>query len=382
MRPAGPACAAVGERRGRTPPSAGHRDRAGGHVHDRDRGAGAARQGRGPRQRRRADARDHRVDRLRPGPADPRARGAHPGSAVASGALRSKDPRRRLLVGSRGRGRARVRLRAVRRADPRRRHVGQRLERRDRPGRCRRTVLRGRAQRRAAAVRAGRPRGDRTGAALGARPRGRADARRRADRDRRADGGQPRRPLRGVARQEPEPAGVPARSHQVAGDLELRAEPARVTATRVASSRRVSAKPRPGRCPRLRASRSPASRRRRCPTSARRRTSPTPSSGSTHPVAPRCRWRRCAATSCSSTSGPTRASTASARCRSSRACTRPTTRTGSRSSAWRPPSSRSSRTPPTSSRRSIQTASPTRSCRTTSTAPGARTRTSTGRRST
>ena len=33
--------------------------------------------------------------------ADPRARRAHPGAALAPGALRSADPRRRLLVGSR-----------------------------------------------------------------------------------------------------------------------------------------------------------------------------------------------------------------------------------------------------------------------------------------
>ena len=49
--------------------------------------------------------------------------------------------------------------------------------------------------------------------------------------------------------------------------------------------------------------------------SARRRNSPTPSSGSTPPAAQPLHARAsCAARSCSSTSGPTRASTASARC--------------------------------------------------------------------
>ena len=69
--------------------------------------------------------------------------------------------RRRVLVGARRRRRARVRLRAVRRPDPRRRHLGQRLERRVGPGRRGRDLLRARAERRAAALRVRRPRGDR-----------------------------------------------------------------------------------------------------------------------------------------------------------------------------------------------------------------------------
>ena len=71
------------------------------HVHDRDRRAGAAGQGRRPRERGRADAGGDRADRVRPRAADPGARGARPGAAVATGALRPQDARRRLLVRAR-----------------------------------------------------------------------------------------------------------------------------------------------------------------------------------------------------------------------------------------------------------------------------------------
>ena len=75
------------------------------------------------------------------------------------------------------------------------------------------------------------------------------DARRRAARDRRPDGVQPRRPLRGGARQEPEPAGVPGRPDALARELERRPEPARVAAPARRGSPRASARPRPSRCP-------------------------------------------------------------------------------------------------------------------------------------
>ena len=102
----------------------------------------------------------------------------------------------------------------------------------------------------------------------------------------------------------------------------------------------------------------------------------TPGGAPAQPVA------SCGARSSWSTSGPTRASTASARCPTSRPGTASTTATGSPSSACTRRSSRSRRTPRTSSGRSATSASPTRSPRTTTTRPGAPTTTSTGRRTT
>ena len=80
------------------------------------------------------------------------------------------------------------------------------------------------------------------------------------------------------------------------------------------------------------------------PRPRRRRSSPA-ATGSTRS---RSRSRACAARSCCSTSGPTRASTACARCPTSRPGRRPTTATGSRSSASTAPSSPSSTSPRTS----------------------------------
>ena len=195
---------------------------------------------------------------------------------------------------------------------------------------------------------------------------------------------QPRRPLRGGAGQGHEPAGVPRRPDPLAGELQRRAEPAGLAAAGVPVRRaaeRGVADP---------DATAAAGRRRhprgQDPGAAEARPGPGvhrqpalvqhPRQPAADPPGPQ------AATSCSWTSGPTRASTASARCRSSRACTPTTTATGWRSSASRRRSSRSSRRPPTSSRRSTPTACATRSSRTTGTGPGTRTRTSTGRPST
>ena len=109
----------------------------------------------GPRERRRADAGDRRPDRVR-------RRAADPGACRARRRRRCRgwpgsDPKTRgdgfwsgLGVG----GGARVRVRAVRRADPGRGDVGQRLERRHRAGGRGRDRLRGRPVRGAAALRA------------------------------------------------------------------------------------------------------------------------------------------------------------------------------------------------------------------------------------
>ena len=146
-----------------------------------------------------------------------------------------------------------------------------------------------------------------------------------------------------------QPARVPRRPDALAGELERRAEPARVAA----------AAPRGSPLARAQAAVTPVAPRAGVAISGRQTPSlpdlgPAPEFTGTqqlvqHPGrAPADARRRCAATSCWSTSGPTRASTASARCRSSRACTPPTTATASRSSASRRPSSPSSRRPATS----------------------------------
>ena len=206
------------------------------------------------------------------------------GAALAPGPLRAQDARNRLLVGHPGRRRARVRVRALRGADPGRGHVGQRLERRHRAGRRGRARLRGRTELGDAALRPRRPRRTRPCPPPHARPRGRAHARRRAAADRRADGVQRRRPLRGGPRQGHEPAVVPDRPDALARDLQRGLQPARVAAAAVALRRA----PAPGGVgdagrQRGRRSRSPGSRRRRCPSSAWRRTSPTLRTGSTRP---------------------------------------------------------------------------------------------------
>ena len=68
--------------------------------------------------------------------AGPGPRRADRGAAVAARPLRPQDPRHRLLVRPRRRRRARLRVRAVRRPDPRRGHLGQRLERSRMPASC------------------------------------------------------------------------------------------------------------------------------------------------------------------------------------------------------------------------------------------------------
>ena len=125
-----------------------------------------------------------------------------------------------------------------------------------------------------------------------------------------ADGVQPRRPLRGRLGKDTSLPAFLTDPTQRLETLERRPERARVAAAGVA----VRRAPEGRRAPNA----GVASRCRRCRTSARRRTSPTPRTGSTRRATGRCRSPACAVTSCWSTSGPTRASTASARCRSSR----------------------------------------------------------------
>ena len=254
----------------------------GADVHDRDRRARPARQGGRARERGRPLVGDHRPDRVRDRAADPRARRARAGAAVAPGPLRAQDARRRLLVGHPGRRRARVRVRAVRRADPGRGHVGQRLERRHRAGRRGRARLRGRAERGDAALRPRRPRRTRPGPPPHARPRGRAHARSGPAADRRADGVQRRRPVRGGPGQGHEPAVVPDRPDALARDLQrgLRTGSRRCD-RRLGSPSASSRRRRSRRSPTRSASRSPGSRPHRCPSSAWPRTSPTLRTGST-----------------------------------------------------------------------------------------------------
>ena len=90
-----------------------------------------------------------------------------------------------------------------------------------------------------------------------------------------------------------------------------------------------------------------ASKVRACRAWAPPPTSPATSAGSTPPAAGRSACARCAAMSCSSTSGPIPASTACARCPTSRRGTRATAATASSSSACTRPSSPSSAMPAT-----------------------------------
>ena len=141
---------------------------------------------------------------------------------------------------------------------------------------------------------------------------------------RRADGGQPRRPLRGGAGQGHEPARLPRRPHARARELERGPEPPglaaprrRRFAIRQAAARRTGSPP--------------------APSSAQAPEFTDNQRWFNTPGGRRSPWPACAATWCWSTSGPTPASTASARCRSSRGCTPPTTATGWRSSGVETP---------------------------------------------
>ena len=279
VRAAGAPGAAVRERRRRPPAAARDRARAGDHVHDRDRRAGPARQGRRAGQR--ARARTLAIVVLiafGARPADPRARRARPGAALAPGPLRAQDARRRLLVRRRRRRRARVRVRSVRRPDPRRRDLGQRLGRRVGASRRGGDRLRGRAR---APCCCSTPSGGRArdleDQALGPGPHRRARARGGAAPDRRRDGHQPRRPLRGGAGQG------------------QRACPPSWSTRRARWRTRARSRTGSRRCGRRRGSpltpaqlaAAPSGVTPRCPSSAPPRTSPTPSTGSTRPAAGR-----------------------------------------------------------------------------------------------
>ena len=188
-----------------------------------------------------------------------------------------------------------LRLRAVRDADTRGGGFGRGDPGRVARARGRRPGVRDRI--RARAVRAGvrrpahrgghPPRGPRTGAA--------ARARRRHGRDRGGDGDRRRPALPVGARGQP----AELDRHPDRGPREHRgrAGPAGRPAARAAL-------PQPA-----------DGRRGAAATGQRRRTSSATSAGSTRRTASRCRCATCAARSCWSTSGPTRASTACARCR-------------------------------------------------------------------
>ncbi len=186
---------------------------------------------------------------------------------------------------------------------------------------ARRDLLRGRAVRRTARVRLRRARGDRPGPPRRARQHRQPRPRRRAAGDRGPDGVQRRRPVRGGARQGREPPGDPGRSNAVARELERGPEPPRVAAPGVpvrdrsegglhgaGGDRNFGRRARggdPGRQDTGAARPRDRSRIHRQPGLVQ------------HPGRPAAdRWPGSAATSCSSTSGPTRASTACARCRS------------------------------------------------------------------
>ncbi len=216
--------------------------------------------------------------------------------------------------GMRRRGRARLRLHAVRQPYPRRRHLG---ERGSRANGARRARLRGRARRSSCSSLAlGGRRAD--GARAQRRPRPRAPAGARGDHDRHGPGdrhehGRQLRPVRRAAhpRREPdrEPGVLPHRHRTAARDHRARSE---VQARRTAPPRAKGLLEDPRRRRERLAGRSCSPTHGRWNTSAPHRNSPTPRTGSTHRRATRCSSPRCAGRSCSSTSGLTRASTASA----------------------------------------------------------------------
>ena len=315
VRAARAAGAALGGRRGRprgarSESCSGSRD-----VHGDDRRPRQGRRRRGPRQRPAPRPRDRRAARLRAGAADARARRAPGGAAVASRALRPAHDRRRVPSGL---------------------LVGGALGFVYTP--CASPIL--------AAVIS-------VGAASGARSRSRSPTRpgsavvllalmlggrRLFDRVRSAGRGpalqralgaimlatafamlaNARRELRPVRR-----AAHPRRQpHRLARVLlhghrapasDHRPAPALHPRQRLLDLRRLRPRPAPGGA-RTRARSALLADARTLPrTSARLPNSPKPSAGSTRPGRRRCRSRRCAATWCSWTSGPTRASTASAR---------------------------------------------------------------------
>ena len=192
--------AAVRQRQRRAAAPGRRRLRARAHPHDRDRRDRVGRRRRRLRRRHAAHAGDRRAARLRADAAragrEPLDRGAD-GGAVA---LRAAPGRHGVLVGPRRRRGARLRLRAVRGPDPRRRHLGERVARDDRRARRGRGRVRRRLGRRAARDRARRAARARARAARPARPGRAARVRRRDGADRRPDVREPRHPLSERAR--------------------------------------------------------------------------------------------------------------------------------------------------------------------------------------
>ncbi len=163
-------------------------------------------------------------------------------------------------------------------------------------------------------------------------------------RHRRGDGHQPRRPLRGGAGQGHEPAGDPRRPDARRWRTRTRSRTGSPRCGRRRGSPRASARRRPRRSPPAVGVSIPGVKTPSLPKLGRRARLHQHPAVVQHPRRPAADASpACAATWCWSTSGPTPASTASARCRSSRACTPPITATASTSSASRRRSSRSSR---------------------------------------
>ena len=232
--------AAVRQRDRRPSAAARDRGRARDHVHDRDRRARPARQGRRPRQRRRADAGGHRADRVRDRAADP---GVWPsGSRRRCRGWRGSAPRRAATAsgpGSRVGGALGLRLRAVRRPDPRRRDLGQRLDRRLGPDRrSSRSPIRSGLAAVMLLYAVRRPRGARPDQAPRPRTRRRAHARSGAAAHRR--GRWPPTSTSASRRRSPRTRACRpflVDPDAVARELERRPEPARLAATRLAVRR-------------------------------------------------------------------------------------------------------------------------------------------------
>ena len=315
VRAAGAARAAVGRRRRRPAPAAGHRARAVDHVHGDDRRRREGRRRRRARQRPAARRGDRRAARVRRGAAAAGHRRPHRGAAVAPGALRPALARRRLLVGAARRRRARLRLHAVREPDPRGRHLGQRGERQNGRDRAR---LRARLGGRAARADARRPASVRPRAQGRARPAAAARARHDHDPHGGRDHRQPRRQLRPVRRaahprRQPDGvAGVLGNGHQPPArnqraSAEVRARQRLLGVRRLGIEREGGAGERqPG----------DAAGRRARPAEARPGAGIHRNAGLVQHArrAAAVARRRCTGASCWSTSGRTRASTASARC--------------------------------------------------------------------
>ena len=315
LRAAAAAGAPGRRRRRRAPPAARHRDRPVGHLHGHDRRRGDGRRRRRPRQRPAADRGDRRAAGVRPRADAARAAGAHRGTALAPGALRSPHRRRRLRLGPAGGRRARLRLHAMRQPDPGGGDLGERRLGKNDPHRA---GIRARLGARAARAHARRQTSVRPRAQGGPRPGAAA----RAGDDHGPHGGrdphQPGRQLRPVRR----PAHPGRQPHGLARVLERGDRPA---APDHGPSAEVRSRERLRRVrqlgdgrPSCRTRREPGhpARRRPAAAAARRRSRIHGNRGLVqHPRATaRRRSARCRGGWCWSTSGPTPASTAFARC--------------------------------------------------------------------